>query len=233
MQVAKEQKWLPVLGPQLPLAIPRVEAVGIASARFPAPWSVYGWIEGEPASTTRAGDSVGLAVALARFLVALRAVDPTDGPEPGLHSGFRGGPVGRWDEEVHQLLPSLQGQERVRAASLWRDALAASLPFSACWFHGDVAAGNLLLRDGGLAAVLDFGCAGVGDPSCDTVVMWTMLEGPAKRVFKDELGVDDATWARGRGWALWKALIMLTKGPPGEAELARQVLDELLAERCA
>jgi len=228
-QVAKEQEWLPVLAPQLPLAIPEVEAVGVPSPRFPAPWSVYGWIDGEPASTAKPGDSARLATDLARFLVALRAVDRAEGPEPGLHSAFRGGPVGHWDDEVQQLLSRLHGQERPRAATLWREALAATVPVSSCWFHGDVAAGNLLVRDGVLVAVLDFGCAGVGDPACDTVVAWTMLDGPAKRAFRDELGVDEATWARGRGWALWKALIMLTDTPPGQAELARHVLDQLLA----
>jgi aminoglycoside phosphotransferase (APT) family kinase protein len=92
-----------------------------------------------------------------------------------------------------------------------------------------VSAGNLLVRDGALSAVIDFGCSAVGDPACDTVVVWTRLSGRARDVFRRELDVDDATWVRGRGWAVWKALIMITNTPPGQAELARHVLDELLA----
>jgi aminoglycoside phosphotransferase (APT) family kinase protein len=97
------------------------------------------------------------------------------------------------------------------------------------WFHGDVSAGNLLVREGALAAVIDFGCAAVGDPACDTGILWTRLAGAARDVFRRELGLDDAAWARGRGLALWKGLIMITNKPPGQAELARHVLDELFA----
>jgi aminoglycoside phosphotransferase (APT) family kinase protein len=123
-QVVKEQTWLPKLGPAVPLPIPAVHGAGRASTAFPAPWSVYGWLDGEPAQASRIEDPVGFAADLAAFLVALRSVDAAAGPAPGLHSA----------------------------------------------------------------------------------------------------------WARGRGWALWKALIMLTNKPPGQAELARHVLEELLAD---
>ena len=75
------------------------------------------------------------------------------------------------------------------------------------WFHGDVAAGNLLVSGGELSAVIDFGTSGVGDPACDLVIAWTLLEEPARRVFRRETGLDGDTWARARGWALWKALL--------------------------
>lgn len=230
-QVVKEQTWLPKLAPAVPLPIPAVHGAGRASAGFPAPWSVYGWLDGEPARPSHLEDPVRFASDLAAFLVALRSADATAGPAPGLHSAFRGGPVGHWGEEMGDLLRRVRGRERDLAGGMWRDALAASFTGSPVWFHGDVAMGNLLTRDGRLAAVLDFGCAGVGDPACDTVVHWTSFTGTARRVFRETLAVDDATWARGRGWALWKALIMLTNKPPGQAEFARHVLDELLADR--
>ena len=77
------------------------------------------------------------------------------------------------------------------------------------WFHGDIAMGNLLVRDGALAAVIDFGTCGVGDPACDLVIAWTLFEGDSRTAFRREVGLDEATWARARGWALWKALITL------------------------
>ncbi|GAA2724104.1 aminoglycoside phosphotransferase family protein [Cellulomonas aerilata] len=228
-QVVKEQTWLPRLAPAVPLPVPAVLGVGRPSAHFGAPWSVYGWLEGRPASSVDVEDPVRLAEDLAAFLVALRAVDPAGGPGPGPHSAYRGGPLDHWDEEVHDLLHRVHGRERDHAAGLWRDALAVPFVGTPRWFHGDVSTNNLLVRDGVLAAVLDFGCSGVGDPACDTVLLWTRLHGRAREAFREGLGLDEATWARGRGWALWKALIMITNKPPGQAELARHVLNELFA----
>ena len=95
------------------------------------------------------------------------------------------------------------------------------------WFHGDVATGNLLVRDGRLAAVLDFGSSGVGDPACDMVIAWTFLSGASRDRFRAELGVDPGTWSRGRGWALWKALITL-RGP--EPAAPRRDIEQVLAD---
>ncbi|SFA85620.1 Predicted kinase, aminoglycoside phosphotransferase (APT) family [Cellulomonas marina] len=228
-QVTKEQAWLPVLGPLLPLPVPAVRGVGRPSALFGAPWSVYGWLPGEQAVAAPPDDPVALATELAALLVALGEA-PTDGaPPPGEHSAWRGGPLAHWDDEVGDILGRLEGRERDRAAGLWRDALAAPSTVRPRWFHGDVSFHNLLVRDGRLAAVVDFGCSGVGDPACDTVLVWTRLQGAARRAYREGLALDEGTWARGRGWALWKALVMLTNTPPGQAELARHVLDELFA----
>jgi aminoglycoside phosphotransferase (APT) family kinase protein len=172
---------------------------------------------------------VPLAEDLAAFLVALGRVDATGGPGPGEHSAHRGGPVGHWDAEVRDLLHRVHGRERDRAAGIWRDAVAAPFVGAPRWIHGDVSMNNLLVRDGRLAAVLDFGCAAVGDPACDTTLLWTSLHGRARDAYREGLGLDDAAWARGRGWAVWKALIMLTNTPAGQAEMARHVLDQLVA----
>lgn len=228
-QVGKEQEWLPRLGPALPLPIPALHGIGAATDRFPAPWSVYGWIDGRPLSVEAPQDERELAVSLARFLRALRAADADSAPAPGPHSAFRGGPLQHYDDEMQALLDRVHGAERDLAAGLWRDALAATFTGRPVWFHGDVAAGNLLVRNGELAAVIDFGCAGAGDPSCDTVIVWTRFQGRARAAFTAEMGVDEDTWARGRGWAVWKALIMLTNEPPQQRSLARHVLDELAA----
>jgi aminoglycoside phosphotransferase (APT) family kinase protein len=228
-QVEKEQTWLPQLAASLPLPIPAVRGIGHPSERFPAPWSVYGWLEGEPMARTPVDDPVRFAADLAAFLVALRSIDASGGPQPGLHSAFRGGPVAHWDAEVQDLLHRVHGRERDLARGIWRDALDARFSGPPVWFHGDVSVNNLLVRDGALAAVIDFGCSAVGDPACDTTILWTWLSGAARAVYRSELELDDAAWERGRGWALWKGLIMITNKPPGQAELARHVLDELFA----
>jgi aminoglycoside phosphotransferase (APT) family kinase protein len=130
------------------------------------------------------------------------------------------------------LVLRVSGRERQSAVAMWRAAREAAFVGTDGWVHGDVAIANLLV-DGSarLSAVLDFGCSAVGDPACDTVMRWTQFRGTARRAFVRALAVDDATWARGRGWALWKGLIMLTNKPPEQAAFARYVLDELFAER--
>ncbi|QIG41084.1 aminoglycoside phosphotransferase family protein [Microbacterium sp. 4R-513] len=228
-QVAKEQTWLPRLAAAVPLPIPEVRGVGAASELFPAPWSVYGWLPGEPLAAASVDDPVRLATDLAAFLDALRGADTTGAPPPGQHSAFRGCTVSVWDDEMRDILLRVDGWERDRAAGIWRDALEAPVQGSPVWFHGDVAVSNLLIRDGALGAVIDFGCSGVGDPACDTVMVWTSFDGRAREVFRNIYDVDEATWARGRGWAVWKALIMITNKPPAQRALARHVLDQLLA----
>lgn len=230
-QVRKEQTWLPRLAPHLPMPIPIVEGIGEPSDLFPAPWSVYRWMTGEPASVRPSADAVRFAADLAAFLAALRTVDATDAPAPGLHSAFRGGGLEHWDDEMAVILHRVHGRERDLAAGIWRDALAAPYQDPPVWFHGDVSLNTLLVADGELAAVIDFGCSAAGDPACDTVLRWTSTEAPVREQFAKDYPADEAMWARGRGWALWKGLIMITNTPPGQAEFARHVLDRLFAER--
>jgi aminoglycoside phosphotransferase (APT) family kinase protein len=219
MQVDKEQRWLPVLARQLPLPIPLPVARGEPDAGFPYPWSVYRWLDGEPASTAQIDDLPAFASALAGFLTALRRVDATGGPAPGQHNFFRGGPLGTYEEETLQAIDAL-GDEIPTAAvvRVWEDAMSTAWDRAPVWLHGDVAAGNLLVRDGRLGAVLDFGSSGVGDPACDMVIAWTFLSGSSRDRFRAEIDVDAGTWSRGRGWALWKALISLA----GQLERALQ-----------
>jgi aminoglycoside phosphotransferase (APT) family kinase protein len=207
-QVEKEQRWLPELAPQLPLPIPAPVALGSPDGDYPFPWSVYRWLDGEPAATVPVADLSEFATALARFLNALAAADATGGPEPGEHNFFRGAPLGVYEGEALEAIDRHADQlARDDVLRTWEEAMASSWDREPVWFHGDVAVGNLLVRDGRLAAVLDFGSSGVGDPACDMVIAWTFLEGRSRDRFRAERGVDPGTWARGRGWALWKALI--------------------------
>jgi aminoglycoside phosphotransferase (APT) family kinase protein len=115
----------------------------------------------------------------------------------------------------------------------WEDAMSTTWDRDPVWLHGDVAVGNLLVRDGRLAAVLDFGSSGVGDPACDAVIAWTFLSGASRARFRAALDIDAATWSRGRGWALWKALITLVghleRDSPGAAAPRRDI-EQVLAD---
>jgi aminoglycoside phosphotransferase (APT) family kinase protein len=239
-QVAKEQRWLPVLAPQLPVAIPRPVTVGAPGLGNPYAWSVYAWIDGAPATAERIADPVVFARAVAEFLVALRGCDAADGPPPGQHNWWRGAPFGVYVAEAQTALATvadeLDATEVAAAAAILAEAVASTWPYPPVWIHGDVAYGNLLVRDGRLAAVIDFGTTGVGDPACDVVLAWTLLTGDSRRAYRETLGLDHDTWVRGRGWWLWKALITVAGNRDGdgaaadEAAEARRVLREILAD---
>ena len=229
-QVEKEHRWLPRLAPLLPLPIAVPLAKGAPGEGYPFPWSVYRWLDGEPATVGRIDDLAGFATTLADFLTALYRIDPTCGPPPGRHNFFRGGPLAVYDAETRQAIAALDGRIDAHAAgAAWEAALGATWHGPPVWFHGDVAAGNLLVSDGRLCAVIDFGISGVGDPACDLAIAWTLFRGESRDAFRAALRPDDATWARGRGWALWKALITLSDDP-SEARIAQRVIDEVLAD---
>jgi aminoglycoside phosphotransferase (APT) family kinase protein len=234
LQVEKEQRWLPILAPHLPLPIPAPLAMGWPSELFPRPWSVYRWLEGEVASVAQIADLTEFAVSLAQFLVALRRVDATDGPLPGQHNFFRGAPLAVYDDETRRALVALEGMIDTKvAADVWDIALASRWDRPPVWFQGDVSVGNLLVADGRLSAVIDFGTSGIGDPACDLVIAWALFEGESRHAFRDAIGLDDATWARARGWAIWKAMIVAagsagTDSPNTNSSF--RVIEEVLAD---
>ncbi|KRC63363.1 aminoglycoside phosphotransferase [Aeromicrobium sp. Root236] len=235
LQVEKEQRWLPELAPQLPLPIPAPVAQGRPGEGYPYAWSVYRWIDGRPARRDRIGSLTTFATDLAGFLAALQRADATDGPGPGRHNFFRGGPLDTYESEARDAITELGDVIPGRAAHrILDEALQAEWSGVPVWFHGDVATGNLLVTDGVLSGVIDFGTSGVGDPACDVVIAWTLLDDESRAAFRHTLGVDDAMWARGRGWALWKALITYAQhrrdaDPVGAAD-AKRVLDEIFTE---
>jgi aminoglycoside phosphotransferase (APT) family kinase protein len=234
LQVEKEHRWLPKLAPLLPLPIPVPLAKGAPAAGYPWHWSVYRWLDGEPATAERIADLPQFATALAEFLTTLQRIDSAGGPPPGRHNFFRGGPLTVYDAETRQAIAALDGKIDTDAASaMWEEALQATWHGSPVWLHGDVAAGNLLVEGGRLSAVIDFGTSGVGDPSCDLAIAWTLFGGESRDAFHAALQLDDATWARGRGWTLWKGLITLAEHIDTnslEAGRARCVIDEVLAD---
>jgi aminoglycoside phosphotransferase (APT) family kinase protein len=231
-QVRKEQRWLPRLAPHLPLPIPAPIALGAPAHGFPWEWSVYGWLAGEPAALQRIADLETFAADVAGFLVALQAVDATDGPAPGAHNFFRGGSLAVYDDETRRAIRSVGASVDARAAlGVWERALSVPYRSAPVWVHGDVAANNLLVRDGRLSAVIDFGSSSVGDPACDLVLFWTFLRGRSRDRFRNLVAADDDTWARARGWALWKALITLEAdgAAPAAENPPREVIESVLS----
>jgi aminoglycoside phosphotransferase (APT) family kinase protein len=233
--VEKEGTWLPRLVPRLPLPIPVPVASGAPSATFPWPWSIRRWIDGRPAATAPVIDHVAVAGQLAGFLRALGRIDPVGGPALGEENFNRGGNLAVYDDETRRAVAAFASILDVDAVTeIWEAALAARRHGPNVWFHGDVAPGNLLLDDSGrLAAVIDFGQFGVGDPACDLAIAWTLLRGPARDTFRTAMAIDDAMWTRGRGWALWKALSTVLAGDAGTYFIAQShdVLHELVADR--
>jgi aminoglycoside phosphotransferase (APT) family kinase protein len=234
LQVEKEQRWLPYLAPHLPLPIPVPLAQGQPAGGYPFPWSIYRWQEGEIATVAPVADPVQFALDLAQFLAALQRIDPAGGPPAGAHNFYRGGDLAVYDGETWRALAALGGEvDAAAAGAVWRAALQAAWHGPAVWVHGDVAAGNLLVQHGRLSAVIDFGSSSVGDPACDLTIAWTFFSGASRAAFRAALPADAGTWARARGWALWKGLITLAEhrhSNPVAAEKARQVIVAVLAD---
>jgi len=220
-QVEKEHRFLPLLAPQLPLPIPVPLGLGTPGQGYPWPWSVYRWIEGERSGLQNIANLTEFAEDLADFLLALWKIDASDGPPAGRHNFHRGGSLEVYDAETRRSIEILSGEIDVpRITEIWEKALASRWMGKPVWVHGDVAEGNLLVRDGRLSAVIDFGSSGTGDPACDLVIAWTLFDDPAARAFRNRVGLDVQTWERARGWCLWKALITVA-GEPGTNPLVK------------
>jgi aminoglycoside phosphotransferase (APT) family kinase protein len=231
-----EGRWLPRLAPHLTLAVPEQLATGEPDAGYPFRWSVHRWIEGEPVSHAPLADLVRLAEDLTAWLGALHRADTTGGRDAALHD-LRAAPLAVRDAATRRGLAALADEIDVGAAlAAWEDALRAERWSRApVWSHGDLLPGNLLVRDGRLAAVIDFAGLGVGDPACDLMIAWGLFAGASRAAFREALRatirLDDATWARGRGHALHHAAIYIPyyrhANPAGVAAARRQLAEVL------
>jgi len=233
----KELHWLPRLAPHLPLAVPIPLAKGRSAEGYPLHWFVYTWLPGENATVEPITDLNQAALQLAQFIVALQRIDPTGGPPPGEHNFGRGKPLAVRDTYTRAAIADLNrlGMIDARAATAaWEEALRApAWEGPPVWIHGDILPTNLLVQQGRLRAVIDFGGLGVGDPACDLLVAWNLLSGGIREVFRAALGVDDAAWVRGKGWALSVGLIALPYyyvSNPVLAWIARRMIEEVLAD---
>jgi aminoglycoside phosphotransferase (APT) family kinase protein len=227
--VAKEHQWLPRLAPYLPLAIPVPLAKGAPGAGYPWQWSVYRWLKGEHALVAQQINLDRAARDLAHFVTALRRVDFADGPPSGRGSSFaaRDVPTRRAIEALRN-----DGIDGEVVTEMWDSCLETPVwSGPPLWTHGDLIPTNLLVDRGRISAVIDFGDVGMGDPACDLTPAWSLLTRNSRQRFRSMLAVDDEAWARGRGWALSQALLIVPyyrDTNPGLVAIAKRMIAELL-----
>lgn len=207
-QGEKESRWLPRLAPRLlPIEVPVPLALGQPAEGYPFGWSVAPWLEGENPTPDGSVDRRGLAVDLAAFVLALQRIDASGAPRP--RPGQRGGPLALADASTRAPAEQLRGEADVDALlAVWDAGLAApGWAGAAVWVHGDLMDGNLLVGDGRLRGVLDWGGLVAGDPAVELMVAWSLFDDASRAVYRDALGfVDDAMWLRGRAWAASAAI---------------------------
>ncbi|MET7397387.1 aminoglycoside phosphotransferase family protein [Dactylosporangium sp. NPDC005572] len=221
-QIALERTWLPVLAPQLPVAVPAPLAVGVPAFGYPYEWAVYRWLPGVNPGEVPARD-------LADFVVALRGVDAVGGPP----ARGRGAPLDA--TAVPAPIQELAGEYDVALLTdVWRaDAAAAPWGGPPTWLHGDLHGGNVLVDGGRLSAVIDWSCLAVGDPAIDLLPAWSLLSAADRPAFREQVGADEAQWRRGRCWALTMAVNALPyyrDTNPFLAGLGRRMIAEVLAD---
>lgn len=231
--VEKEQTWLPVFQSKLSLPIPAPLAQGEPTPEYPLSWSINSWIEGETVTRANIRDMSEFAVDLAAFLKELEAIDVSGGVPAGEQNFHRGGRLSVYDADTRLIIAKLaQTYDSCLLTEVWELALSSNHTEAPLWLHGDVAVGNLLVRNGRLCGVIDFGTMGVGDPSSDLVMAWNFFDSRSRAVFLDKMGFGEETVNRARGWALWKALITYDRNPPGSetSDWGRRVLDAIVDE---
>jgi len=209
----QEQRWLPILAPRLPVSVPVPIRLGRPSATFPWPWSVVPWFDGEPAARRPVQDRTGWAGQLADLVTTLHSPAPSQAPA----NPYRGGPLAARHAVVRQRLRRLDVARDGGALRLWERLV--SVPRwtgHPVWLHGDLHPANMVVADGTLQAVIDFGDLTSGDPATDLATAWLTFDAAGRRAFRNRVQarrpVDAATWQRARGWALVLATAMLTNG---------------------
>lgn len=228
--IDKEYRWLPQLAPYLPLAIPIPLFKGLPDKNYPWSWYIYNWIEGKHATTKNTNNLHQSAIDLGNFIVALQKINTTNAP-----ISKRGCALNTIDDEFCTSLGLLNNVIDVsKAKKIWKRCLnIPSWSQAPAWIHGDLHPGNLLFNNGKLNAVIDFGIMGIGDPACDMMVAWTLFCADTRNTFRSTVNVDDATWIRGRGWALAFGVIALPyyqNTNPTLATIAHSTINEVLSE---
>lgn len=244
--IEAEQRWLPRLAPALPLPIPVPVHVGVPGEAYPWPWSVVAYVAGRSALDAAVEDgwashgvtgSVRIARALGRFCAAMATIPvPADPPL----NPYRGMPLAqrqdRFDECIDACRDVLDQATIAAAVEVWERCVAAPRSETATWLHGDLHPANVIVDDLASAdptvSVVDFGDMCIGDPAGDLLVGWQLFDVTARRAFRDASGVDDATWMRGRGWALAHGLMCLANSAddPSFTALGRHSVEAVISD---
>ena len=225
----REWRWLPELAPRLPLRVPEPVWRGRPGGSYPFSWAIYGWIDGQPYADELVDDERRAAEDLARFVVDLRRIDPVGAPRGGRR------PLRELDAVTREVIESARGViDGDAAVAAWERALRApAWAGSPVWIHSDLLRPNVLVLDGRVCAVIDFGGVGLGDPAADVIAAWSVFGRAGRGVFRAALEVDDGTWERARGFALHQAALIVPyygETNPGFAASARRTIEEVLAD---
>lgn len=232
-QARKEFEWLPRLAPCLPLAIPVPVGVGEPAYGYPWQWAVSRWLDGEVATVDGLAESAPAAVQLGEFLTALHRFAPRDVRALATREDLRNRPLAERDQATRAAIAAVEGAFDATALTrLWDEALSADeWDRPPVWVHGDFHTGNLLTEGGHVTAVIDWGGLAISDPACDLTVAFTLMSASSRAAFRAVLDVDDATWTRGRGWALATGLNAYTTyaavSPQVAAQTTRQITEAL------
>lgn len=227
-QADKENKWLPYLSKHLSLPISKPIYLGQATSYYPYPWSILEYLKGDTLTYENIENLESFAVELRDFLNEFQSIDCQGGPIAGVHNFYRGGNLSIYHEETIQTFIELDNELDIKQLEkLWQLALSSTYQGDDVWVHGDIAPGNLLIQDGHLSAVIDFGILGIGDPACDYAIAWTFFNCQSRQIFLKDLSQDMIN--RAMGWALWKALI--TYHSDDERSInARYTLQEIMKD---
>jgi len=228
----REAAILPTFRSLLPINIPELVVVGVPTSAYPSTWSVLKWIEGESMATTPVDDPEAAASQLGAFVANLRALDMRGAAS----TNQRGRPLASSDDWTRESIAAVANEfDPAVLTSLWESALDASAwDGSKTWIHGDLLPGNLLVVDGGLAAVIDFGECAIGNPTYDLIAGWWVFQGASRQAFREAVGADSDSWSRARGWALSGAvgaLAYYAETNPEFADQARHTIRNVITER--
>ena len=226
--IENEWAWLPELALHISLHIPKPIVMGKPGQGFPCSWAVYEWIKGEPYQEDLINDERQTAADLVNFILELRSADQQGAPRGGRR------PLWELDADTRSAIEASHGMIDTEAASAaWARSLE-SPPWDGepVWIHGDLLKSNLLVQDGRLCAVIDFGGVGIGDPAMDVVPAWSVFNTAGREVFRQGLDVNDDTWSRARGYALHQAVMIIpyyAKTNPAFVAMAKRTVNEVLA----
>ena len=230
---ANEHRWLPELAGLLRLKVPAPLRPGVPDQGYPYPWAVVPWLPGAPAWRSPVGARTAWAGDLADALADLHVPAHAEAPL----NPFRSCSLADRDGVVRQrLLVPVEGvPDAGHLAAVWDDALAApAWDGPACWLHGDPHPANLIVEDGELVALADFGDLTAGDPATDVATAWLAFDAAGRDAFRRRLeqrgAVDPAMWRRARGWALSMGLAMVRRTTdPAIGGIGLHALGELQA----